>query len=76
MLLATSWAAHLSLQLLQAESILWQRGDLLGALKAGRTVILQHRLEELHRQREAHSAHNLDGTAFCRQGVPWHKAHS
>ena len=51
-LLATSWAAHLSLQLLEAESFVWQQRGLLGALKASRAVILQHRLEELHRQRE------------------------
>ena len=50
--LATSWVAHLSLQLLEAESFLWQRWGLLGALKAGRTVILQHGLKELHRVRE------------------------
>ncbi len=40
--LATSRAAYLSLQLLEAESVLWQWRGLLGALKAGRTVILQH----------------------------------
>ena len=50
--LATSWVTHLSLQLLEAESILWQRWGLLGTLKAGRSVILQHRLKELHRVRE------------------------
>ena len=75
--LATSWAAHLSLQLLEAESILWQQRGLLGAFKAGRAVILQHRLEELHRQRRIHSMYDTKAQlAAGKRGVPQHKAHS